>query len=661
MTTFTLTIGLVIREELRTWRLDRTTDDGRLVFFDLENGAPKTLTAAQLQRDLEVGRLRVVQEHPVALSGNAAVDTRLVQTLEDLPEHEQLGVKRRVGYVKHMKRCGLGKGMRLRIAVALDRLKGQPPSEVPPDAAASVKKAPSASSVMSWMRVFDESGGNPLALLSGNCFRKSPRRLNKLVEDVARRKIRDFYCTQKRPTARQTKLLIDRDLKEQVARGRLEADEARISPSTVRRLITDISPYDRWVARRGVSYAKHQWRYSLGGIDARRVLARYEIDHTILDLVVVNDVTGLPMGRPTITVVVDSFSGYIAGIHVSFWSAGLANALSAFKIAIRPKDFLTEHAGLTNKWLAYGIPDLMVVDNGLEFHSKHFHMAAMHLATDVLHCAVRQPWLKPMVERAIGEINGYLPAAGRVEKQLTNYLPEDPDKTACVTFGALCMGLLKAIVDVHPFEVNDRRLDRAYDLYSEGLASQLAPRLAASMSELDIIMASSKTLTVGNEGVVKHYLRYNSPELQDMRRRIGLRFTTQVKFNPENIGHVWVQDPEQKGWMHVPSCLPEYTDGLSDVQHRAIRAHKKSVLNSRNAEQVLTQSKLELTDMWSSAMRKGRRLKGAQLRALSGLTSNIVLSGAAKPALPAPAPLVVPLSKEELLPLPKEYETYEFN
>jgi putative transposase len=661
MSTFTLTIGLVIREELRTWRLDRMTDDGRLVFFDLESGAPKTTTAAQLQRDLEAGRLQVVQEHPVALSQDDIVGTRLVQTFEHLPEHEQLGLKLRVGYVKYMKRCGLGKGMRPRIATALDRLKGRPPGEVPPEVAVAVKKTPSASSVMSWMRKFDESGGNPLALLSGNCFRKSPRRMHKLVEDIARRKIRDFYCTRKRPSARQTKLLIDRELEQQVARGRLEADESKISPSTVRRLITDISPYDRCVARYGPSYARNRWRYSLGGIDARRVLARYEIDHTILDLVVVNDVTGLPMGRPTITVVVDSFSGYIAGAHISFWGAGLANALAAFKIAIRPKDFLTEHAGLTNKWLAYGIPDLMVVDNGLEFHSPHFHLAAMHLATDVLHCAVRQPWLKPMVERSIGEINGYLPTAGRVEKQLTNYLPENPDKTACITFGALCMGLLKAIVDVHPFEVTHRRLDRAYDLYSEGLAGQLAPRLPASTSELDIIMASSKTLTVGNEGVVKSYLRYNSPELQDMRRRIGLRFTTQVKFNPEDLGHVWVQDPQQKGWMHVPSCLPEYTAGLSDVQHRAIRVQKKSILTLRNAEEVLTQSKLELTDMWSSAMRRGKRLKGAQLRAVSGFTSNEVFSGSGKPAAPVSAPVVVPISKEELLPIPKEYETYEFN
>ena len=76
------------------------TDDGRLVFFDLESGTPKTTTTAQLQRDLEAGRLRVVQEHPVAFSGDDIIGTRLVQTFEHLPEHEQLGLKLRVGYVR---------------------------------------------------------------------------------------------------------------------------------------------------------------------------------------------------------------------------------------------------------------------------------------------------------------------------------------------------------------------------------------------------------------------------------------------------------------------------------------------------------------------------------------------------------------------------------
>jgi putative transposase len=660
VSTFTLTIGLVIREGQRTWRLDRTLDDGRLVFIDLESGAPKTLTAAQLQRDLEARRLLLVQEHPVALSIQTETAAHLVQTIEDLPLMEQLRLRVRLAYVKHMLRCGIRKGMRSLIAAALTKLNGQPPAGSPPNADERTHRTPSASSVMAWMRTFDASGGNPLALLSGNCFRKAPRRLHSLIEEVARRKVRDFYCSRKRPTAAQTKLQIDRELEKNAVRGRIDADDAKISMSTLRRLILDVSPYDRCVARYGPSHARNKWRYSLGGVQASRILQRYEIDHTILDIVVVDDRTGLPLGRPTITVVVDSHSGYIAGMYVSFWSAGLASTLAALKVAIRPKDFLTEHLGLTHKWLAYGIPDLFVVDNGLEFHSPQFHAAAMHLWADVLHCAVRQPWLKAMVERAIGEINRYLPTEGRVEPRLTNYLPLNPDKTACITFSSLCMGLIKAVVDVHPFETEGRRLERAYDLYSEGLATQLAPRLASSLDELDIIVAGSDMQSVGNEGVIKNYIRYNSPELQEVRRSVGLKFRTEVKFNPEDIGHVWVRHPREASWLRVPSCYPDYTDGLSEVQHKAIRALKKAELTHRNAEQLLNTAKLELTDMWSSAVRSGKRLKGAQLKALSGLTSGAVLSAPAKPQSPASVAAPIPMTKEELLPLPKEFETYEF-
>lgn len=662
MSTFTLTIGLVIREGQRTWRLDRTLDDTRLVFFDLENGAPKTLSVAQLQNDLLAGRLQVVQEYPVALSSDTSAPTRLVTTIQDLPEREQLRLKVRLAYVKHMLRLGLKRGMRPQISAALARLKGQLPAGIAATDISQDVRSPSASTVMEWMRKFEISGGNPMALLSGNCFRTCSRRLNAVVQEVARRKIRTFYCTRNRPSMRETKLLIDKELKQHVDRQQIDASEAKISISTLRRLILDVSPYDRCVARYGQAYATNLWRYSLGGVDVSRILQRYEIDHTILDLVVIDDVTGMPMGRPTITVVVDSFSGYIAGLHISFWSPGLANALAAFKVAIRPKDFLTEHAGLRNKWLAYGIPDLMVVDNGLEFHSKHFHAAAMHLATDVLHCAVRQPWLKPMVERAIGTINGYLPAPGRVEKRLTNYIPLSPEKTACITFGSLCMALLKAVVDVHPFEENDFRLERPYDLYSDGLSQQLAPRLASSLDELDIIMARSKIMKIGNEGFVTDYIRYNSPEFQDIiRRRTDLSFLSEVRLNPEDIDYAWVQDPRTKGWLRVPSCYPKYTRGLSRVQHKAIRAQAKIALKLKDAEEALTRAKLELLEMWGSAIWMGKRIKGALLRSMVGMTSNTVLSQENKSTAPTPTQQKVPVAKYELLAAPQEYETYEFN
>lgn len=652
---------MVIREGQRTWRLDRTLDDSRHVFLDLESGAPKTLSTAELQRDLLAGRLIVVQEHPVALAKQAESAQRLVQTIEDLPEQEQRRLRYRMHIVKHMLRRGIRKGMRLRIRTELAKVAAEPLTDPSRDEGVAEGKAPKASTVMEWMRKFEQSGGNPLSLISGNSVRRSAGRVHPLVLQISRRKIRDHYCTRKRPSARATKLLIDRELGAQSARGRIEEEDATVSMSTLRRLILEIPPFDRCVARYGPAYARNKWRYSLGGIDAPRALARYEIDHTVLDIVVVDDKTGMPMGRPTITVVVDSYSGYIAGFHISFWSAGLASALSAFKVAIQPKEFFIDHAELRHRWLAYGIPDLIVVDNGLEFHSRHFHAAAFHLATDVLHCAVRQPWLKPFVERVIRELNGYLPAAGRVEKPIDNYLPERPEKHACITFGALCLGLLKAVVDVHPFEINERRLERAYDLYSEGLATQLAPRLASSFDELNIIMASAKPLTVGNEGVVKDYVRYNTDELQALRRRIGLTFRTEVKIMPEDINHIWVQDPVQKTWLHVPSCHPEYTLGLSLVQHKAIRALKRNELTRQNAIETLTRGRLEMVDMWHGAVRSGKRVKSNFLKAAEGFTSTSTLGlEPRKVDRPAEVAPLIPVSRSELLSLPKEMEIYAF-
>lgn len=665
MNTYTLTIGLVIREGSRTWRLDRTLPDSQLSFLDQATGALKTISVARLQRDVEAGRIQVVADYPVAFCSGEESSPRLVKTVESLPPREQTRLRLRISYVKHMSRRGLRKGMRLAIEAELNKLADAMPHGVALEEVtrAGISPKPKASAVMEWMRIFERSGGNPMSLISGICFRKMPHRLSPLVEEVARRLIRNFYCTKQRPTAKQTKLLIDRELGQQVARGRLEPEQGQISTSTLRRLIHDVSPYDRCVARFGHAYARNKWRYSLSGVDARRPLARYEIDHTILDIVVVNDLTGLPMGRPTITVVVDACSGYITGMYISFWSAGLASTLSAFKVAIRPKDLLLEFAGIKHKWLACGIPDLIVVDNGLEFHSPRFHSVAAHMAIDVLHCAVRQPWLKPMVERAIGEINGALPHQGRVEKKLTNYIPEKPEKSACITFGALCKGLLKFVVDIHPFEIDERRIALAYDLYAEGLAAQLPPRLPTSMDALDILMADSRTLTIGNEGALHQYIRYNSRELQEMRRAIGPKFQTEIKINHEDIDQIWVKNPRDHAWMRVPSCFPQYTTGLSTIQHKAIRAQKKGILSLRNAEETLIRSKQELLDLWQSAARAGKRAKRQELLALEGLASTRVLEGGTRPTRDAvdSAQGPAPISKSELLPLPKEYETYAFD
>ena len=618
-----------------------------LVFADEVTAMPKTMTLAALQRDVLNKKLVVVTAETPVLANTDHRPAALVTTLDDITPERKAEVTRRYRYVMYIRKLGLTRGRRSAITQALNRLRGQVPQDGQGEAAADLRP-PGVSTVMDWLKRWELGGGHIASLLSRNATRRSSPRIVGQVRDVVRTLIRKHYLKQTRPTLLETKRHIDTKLEDMRRAGEIEAEEAKISLSTVRRLVQEVNPFERDMARFGASYAKNKWRHSLGGVIAVRPLQRYEIDHTILDIVVVSDVTGMPLGRPTITIVVDAHSSYVAGFFVSFWGTGLATSLAALKVAISPKDDFTDGMGLKNPWLAYGIPMLLAVDNGLEFHSPQFHAAAMHLSMDLLFCPVRMPWFKPYVERMLQSISAYLPHHGKVEKPRNNYLPLRPEKTAAVTFGALCQGLLKIVVDVLPFQPNQRTLALPFDRFGEGMEQLLPPSLPTSTQELDIIVAHSKEMTVGTEGVLMSYLRYNSRELVALRKATAANFKALVKFNPEDLSHVYVQDPISRGWLHVPSCSPEYTTGLSYVQHKAILANRKGDLERRNVYEQLEQSKRELEDMWNSAAVIGKRMKQDALRRMSGLTSNHALRGSPVTAAGAHSMPIVATSEMEL-------------
>jgi putative transposase len=210
-------------------------------------------------------------------------------------------------------------------------------------------------------------------------------------------------------------------------------------------------------------------RTTMDGGAAVYPLQRVELDHTPLNWIAVCDRTGLPLGRPLLTVAIDAHSGYILGFYLSFYGPGVTSVTGVLKNSFLPKDDLIRGFDLKNPWLSHGLADEWMLDNGLEFHSRIFKAICWELKIDMTFCRVRTPWLKPHVERFFADLNWLTLARGRVEKSVANVLRMDPYKDACVTFSDLVRGLTQFIVDVHPFQINERKLARPFDLFSEGL------------------------------------------------------------------------------------------------------------------------------------------------------------------------------------------------
>jgi putative transposase len=616
MSVYSLSVGLVVRRGSRTLEFDRRLEDGTVVFIDQADRSPARYAIGALAREIADGKLQVISG---ARGKAGAGDTvsAMVCDLNALDERyvDELTVRLRI--VNGLRRAGLRRGMRRAIQRTLPAVVRDLP----------MKAVPSASTVMQWWRRIEIAGGNNHAAVNLNAVRSQPKRLSAAVESVIARTIKAEYCNRERRSMTHVVALATQQLRSLADAGTLPEGAAKVSLTTVSRRVAEIDGFALDASRYGPAFARRKWRESYRGVHATRAFERFEVDHTLLDIVVVCDRTGLPLGRPTITVIVDAYSGYVVSFFISFWGTGIAPTLSALKQAILPKDQFTREAfGLENEWLGYGICEQLVVDNGLEFHSPQFLRVAAMLNSDVKFCAVRQPWMKPVIERTMGTLNSYLPAQGRVERRIDNYLPINPDQSAAITFSALCLGLLKAFVDVHAFEVNDRKLATPYELFEDSIQRVPPPNLPADLSQLEVLVAPSKELTASGEGVIFEYLRYNSRELQAMRRRVGERFRATVKLQYEDLGTVFVQDPMTKRWLQVPSCHPEYTSGLSLVQHRAIRRFRQERLKERDAIGELLRRKAALAAFWVSHVPRRRHRASTVIQRMAGLTSAQVLA-----------------------------------
>lgn len=335
-----------------------------------------------------------------------------------------------------------------------------------------------------------------------------------------------------------------------------------------------------------------------------------EIDHTLLDIWVLDPRTGIPLGRPWITLVIDRFSGYLLGLYISFYGPSVATVASAIKESIFPKDGYIEMLRSPQiAWTAMGCAECYVVDNGLEFHGLQFQRIAWELRSALIYNPVRSPWYKSSIERTIMESNRILPLHGKVHRPLANAARIDPAKSAAVMFDDLCTCLVEWASQVHPLRIHPKTLVRPWDLWEDDRASRPPPALPANLTGLELMCGLGTQRRVDGDGVFFNYLRFNSVELQDYRRNHGSALRTEIRFNPEDLRQIFVQLPKARSWLTVPLQRPTFASEqpMSLMQLQVLRAEAGRKLTKANASEMFETAMLNLSERWQEATRRGLR------------------------------------------------------
>ncbi len=620
--------GLVLKHGDRLMVFKNKLDEHRVQFEYTDNGQYVTETIGENYRAIRSGKYSLSQSPLIA--GGTPDEEAFVTLPAHIEPEKETGVAYKTKYIRAAIRerippCSLPK-----LQEMIDRVYVGIQTSQNHEFCNFLK--PSAPTVREWIRTYKRNGSMAYSVVDKRGIKKARRRISTKANDVLDEMIQKHYLKLRGESVQTTHRLLEREIR---AINMNEGQDLKCpSLSTLNRRVNELPKMLVDRHRYGSAYAKNKWRYSMHGDQSTRIMERVEVDHTMLDIWVLDPITGLPLGRPWVTILIDRYSGYILGLHVSFYGPSASTIASALRMSLEPKDLLCQAIpGLQNSWTVYGVAELYVMDNGKEMHSHRFRRIGWELQTDFIYNPVRQPWLKSSIERTMMEVCRILPAQGRVHTPIKNSLAPDPKKTATVLFDDLCEGLLMWAVDVYPLRINRSTLTRPIDLWNEGLQSTPPVALPHSTENLDITMGISMERVVSGDGMTYQYMGYNSLELRDYCRGNNRTFRTEVRVIPDDINYAFIQLPNEKRWIQAELVRPtyEFANNISLLQHQLIRKEAGQKLTQKNAEEELNNAWHRLRDRWSLAVSRGKALKReTDLIRLQNLTSARLLS---KPGL----------------------------
>ncbi|MEQ8392733.1 MAG: DDE-type integrase/transposase/recombinase, partial [Thalassospira sp.] len=360
-----------------------------------------------------------------------------------------------------------------------------------------------------------------------------------------------------------------------------------------------------------------------------------EIDHHLIDLLIVYP-NGDVMGRVWLTLAIDSYSRMVVGFDISPEPPSYRSIMRCLRNAIAPKGTFIKRvvdefkaqggneieADIETDWPCFGMISVLVVDNGLEFHSQNLLDALSQLGISIEYNPKRTPRYKGKVERFFQTLNSHLihTLDGTTFSNTQQRGDYESEKNAKLSIQDLMLLVTKFVVDDYPHAYHEGINDCPIRRWTKGTEKHPV-RLLSNLEDLSVLTSCVETCTLSRIGVRLFNLQFQSDAIQLLYRRLmsgrmnlGQNPKVRVKYDPENLLTVYVEDTQNRVFLPARCLYASYADGLSVWRHKLIRGVVSKETNGarKHSEEVLLNTRtttFELAQKVKGSKRKTQRNK----------------------------------------------------
>lgn len=561
--------GLLIQKDVDLFEYISRCDS-TLYFRSPINDQVLDITEAKFWESIATGTIVVKKslstDNELKFEEGPASDASL--SLVHLSKKVQRGVLKKLAYIFGLRELGITRGKLRQIAEVAKRIA----------AGRGDAKVPGESTISAWMKTFEDAGDEPMSLAPESANR--PLHATDAVhEALVQDAITEGYCKLHQPTM---KTAYDRYMSslevhnaQELQRGALVRQP--ISMRTFERRIADRPAYDVYESRHGTEAARAKFKHVKHVADALAIFDWAEIDHTILNLMVIDDRLLVPLGRPWVTIIRDVRSGAVLGFYITFDAPSLRSLFGAIKNSLQPHPD-TSHffPGIRNPWSTWGSCVAYRFDRGGDLLSESTRIVMAEMRARYVYTPARRPWAKGSIERFFGTMEMTLlnDIPGRTFANFWKRGEYDPKKTAVVRFTTLIYLMHKWIADFVHVQPHSRKLRSPLDIWNAEIDS--VDRMGFSDThKLDAVFGHHKTAPLTRRGIAFESLQYASAETEALFNHHGNGLKVDYIVAPEDLGHVHLIHPAKKTYVRVPCTRLDYANGLSLFQHKLLKKHAR--------------------------------------------------------------------------------------